>query len=100
MCCEVMDSYGLPMEVYGATPLEAWLKQWKYVGCNGHSLQNINSKSCGHYALFFSQSPSERLYHVRFFESVFKTRLFDEWPCRGSNVKIVDCKRKRVARRL
>ena len=46
---EVMDSYGLPLEFYGAK----LLKKWKYVVSNGQSLQNVNSKSCGHYALFF-----------------------------------------------
>ena len=51
--CEVMDSYALPIEVYGAQPLEDWLKRWKYVVSNGQSLQNVNSKSCGHYALMF-----------------------------------------------
>ena len=51
--CEVMDSYALPIEVYGAQPLEDWLKKWKYVVSNGQSLQNVNSKSCGHYALMF-----------------------------------------------
>lgn len=30
--CEVMDSYGLPVENYGAKPLEEWrLNQWKFV---------------------------------------------------------------------
>ena len=53
--CEVMDSYALPIEFYKATPLETWLKRWKYVVSNGKSLQSIdsNTKSCGHYALFF-----------------------------------------------
>lgn len=35
--CKVMDSYGLPIEIYGVKPLEAWLKQWKYVVSNGQS---------------------------------------------------------------
>ena len=39
---EVMDSYGLPLTLYGAQPLEAWLKRWKYVVSNGQSLQNVN----------------------------------------------------------
>ena len=27
--CEVMDSYGLPVEIYEAKPLEIWLKRWQ-----------------------------------------------------------------------
>ena len=59
--CEVMDSYGLPIEIYGAKPLEAWLRQWKFVVSNGQSIQKVNSKSCGHYALFFIKAKA-RLY--------------------------------------
>jgi len=51
--CEVLDSYALPLETYEqAAPLRAWIVQhWKYVVTNGKSLQAINSKSCGDYAL-------------------------------------------------
>ena len=51
--CEVMDSYGLPVEIYEAKPLEIWLKRWPTIVANGQSLQNVDSNSCGHYALFF-----------------------------------------------
>ena len=53
--CEVMDSYGLPLDTYPqAQPLRDWLrKHWKYVVTNGTSLQGLHSQACGHYALMF-----------------------------------------------
>ena len=53
--CEVLDSYALPLEMYEqATPLREWIvKHWKYVVTNGKSLQAVNSKSCGDYALLY-----------------------------------------------
>ena len=53
--CEVLDSYALPLERYEqATPLREWIvKHWKYVVTNGKSLQAVNSKSCGDYALLY-----------------------------------------------
>ena len=68
--CEVMDSYALPINVYGAKPLEDWLKQWKYVVSNGQSLQNVDSKSCGHYALMFLKAKA-RGYSMSDFLSQF-----------------------------
>ena len=51
--CEALDSYALPLEMYQqATPLREWIvKHWKYVVTNGKSLQAVNSKSYGDYAL-------------------------------------------------
>ena len=48
-----MDSYALHLERYEqAAPLRDWIVQyWKYVVTNGKSLQALNSKSCGDYAL-------------------------------------------------
>ena len=53
--CEVLDSYALPLEMYEqATPLRDWVvRHWKYVVTNGKSLQAVNSKSCGDYALLY-----------------------------------------------
>ena len=53
--CEVLDSYALPLERYEqATPLREWIvKHWKYVVTNCKSLQAVNSKSCGDYALLY-----------------------------------------------
>ena len=52
--CEVMDSYASPLERYEqATPLRDWIvRHWKYAVTNGKSLQAVNSKSCGDYALY------------------------------------------------
>lgn len=53
--CEVMDSFALPLENYETTqPLQEWIvKHWKYHVTNGKSLQALNSKSCGDYALLY-----------------------------------------------
>ena len=53
--CEVLDSYALLLEKYEqATPLIEWMvKHWKYVVTNGKSLQAVNSKGCGDYALLY-----------------------------------------------
>ena len=52
---EVMDSYGLPLEVYGTTgPIAEWLhRHFKYQLHNGQSLQSLFSQSCGDYALMY-----------------------------------------------
>ena len=52
--CEVMDSFALTLEYYQAEPLNEWIvKHWKYIVTNTRSLQAMNSKSCGHYALMY-----------------------------------------------
>ena len=53
--CEIMDSYGLSLRVYGTTyHLEEWLgRHFKYQMHSGKSLQSIFSQSCGDYALMF-----------------------------------------------
>ncbi len=52
---EVMDSYGLLLEVYGTTdPIVEWLnRHFKYQMHNGQSLQSLFSQSCGDYALMY-----------------------------------------------
>ena len=51
--CEVMDSYGLPLEWYPYTqPLIDWITQhWKHWVHNGTTLQGLHSYACGHYCL-------------------------------------------------
>lgn len=50
--CEKMDSYGLPMEVYEATPIKRWMNEhWAIHQGNKQSLQAVNSETCGYYAL-------------------------------------------------
>ena len=52
--CEIMDSFGLPLERYGSRPLEAWLaRHWKVVDTNRVSLQALTSWTCGHYVLMY-----------------------------------------------
>ena len=53
--CEVMDSYGLPLDIYQTTqPLQEWLdRHWKRVVGNDKSLQSPYSQSCGAYALLY-----------------------------------------------
>ena len=52
---EILDSYGLSLEVYGTTdPLLEWLsRHFKYQLHNGQSLQSLFSQSCGDYALMY-----------------------------------------------
>ena len=52
---EVMDSYGLSLEVYGTTdPIMEWLnRHFKYQMHNGRSQQSLFSQSCGDYALMY-----------------------------------------------
>ena len=52
---EIMDSYGLSLEVYGtADPIVEWLsRHFKYQLHNGQSLQSLFSQSCGDYALMY-----------------------------------------------
>ena len=52
---EIMDSYGLSLEVYGTTdPLLEWLsRHFKYQLHNGQRLQSLFSQSCGDYALMY-----------------------------------------------
>jgi len=53
--CEIMDSYGLPLDTYGTSePIQAWLdRHFKYQIHHGKSLQSLFSQSCGDYALMF-----------------------------------------------
>lgn len=57
--CEIMDSYGLPLQYYQARPLERWTKKWKYIVSNGRALQSLTSKACGHYCLFYLKAKSK-----------------------------------------
>ena len=52
---EIMDSYGLSLEVYGTTdPIVEWLsRHFKYQLHNRQSLQSLFSQSCGDYALMY-----------------------------------------------
>ena len=51
--CEVFDSYGLLLSTYKNPQLQAWFKQWKEVITSDHTLQAMDTHTCGHYALVF-----------------------------------------------
>ena len=71
--CEVMDSFALPLENYETTqPLQEWIaKHWKYHVTNGKSLQALNSKSCGDYALLYLKEKARGRTLSDFFKTVF-----------------------------
>jgi len=71
--CEMMDSYGLPLEYYQANPLEKWTRQWKYVVLNRQTLQNVTSKACGHYCLFYLKAKA-RGYRMQDFVQLFSRK--------------------------
>lgn len=52
--CEVFDSYSLPLEVYGVDDVMDWMDEhWpNAVRCN-KTLQALNSRACGHYAILY-----------------------------------------------
>ena len=62
---EIMDSYGLSLEVYGtADPIVEWLnRHFKYQMHNGQSLQSLFSQSCGDYALMYLIDRAEGRHH-------------------------------------
>ena len=47
--CEIMDSYGLPVSMYEARDLQAWIAKKTLIGNNQH-IQAMNCAACGHYA--------------------------------------------------
>ena len=53
--CEVMDSYGLPLEWYRTTqPIIDWITtHWKHWVHNGTTLQGLHSYACGQYCLVY-----------------------------------------------
>ena len=55
--CESLDSCGLPMDTYGVPHVLEWI--WRYflvIHRNERSLQSLNIRACGHYALLFLQA--------------------------------------------
>lgn len=61
--CEIMDSYGLLLDVYGTTgPIMGFLnRHFKHQMHNAKSLQPLFSQSCGDYALMFLIDRAEGL---------------------------------------
>ena len=55
--CEVFDSYGLPLDVYGVPHILAWIeKHWPHARRCDRTLQAMNSRACGHYCLLYLQA--------------------------------------------
>ena len=57
--CEVFDGYGLPLSSYQYPKLQAWFTQWKEVITSDHTLQAMDSHTCGHYALLFLKAKAK-----------------------------------------
>ena len=90
--CEIMDSYGLPLDTYLTTrPLQRWMdRHWKYVVRNGQSLQSLYSQSCGDYALFFLIDRSEGRSMNEFFKRFDKHDYVHNDHLVGQMLKKVD----------
>ena len=84
--CEIMDSYGLPLETYKTKHVLQWLNaNWSVMERNSQSLQAINSATCGHYALRFlaerSQGRSLRQFLEQFkrHDYVYNDAMMARW---------------------
>ena len=52
--CEVFDSYGLPLDVYGVDNILEWLNEHCPDAVRSNkTLQAMNSRACGHYAILY-----------------------------------------------
>ena len=52
--CEVMDSYGLPLSWYSRSDAIDWIfDHFESINSNAKTLQEMNSQSCGQYALMY-----------------------------------------------
>ncbi|RMX43409.1 hypothetical protein pdam_00022675, partial [Pocillopora damicornis] len=52
--CEVFDSYGLPLNWYKPSDVVEWVfEKFETVSSNAMTLQEMNSQSCGQYALMY-----------------------------------------------
>ena len=70
--CEVMDSYGLPLKWYKPSDVVEWVfENFEIVRSNAMTLQEMNSQSCGQYALMYLKAKA-RGQSMQDFISVFK----------------------------
>lgn len=52
--CEIMDSYGLPLKWYRPSDVYEWVcEHFHQITGNAITLQEMNSQSCGQYALMY-----------------------------------------------
>ena len=52
-CCEVFDSFALPLKTYSNPSLQAWFKQWPTRMESNKPLQSLDTFTCGHYGTLF-----------------------------------------------
>ena len=70
--CEVMESYGLPLRWYKPSDVVEWVfENFEIVRSNATTLQEMNSQSCGQYALMYLKAKA-RGQSIQDFISVFK----------------------------
>ena len=72
--CEIMDSYGLPVSMYEARDLQAWIAKKTLIGNNQH-IQAMNCAACGHYALLYLKAKARGLSLQDFLEQ-FSSHVF------------------------
>ena len=70
--CEVFDSYGLPLNWYKPSDVVEWVfENFETVSSNAMTLQEMNSQSCGQYALMYLKA-KVRGQSIDDFRSLFK----------------------------
>ena len=70
--CEVFDSYRLPLNWYKPSDVVEWVfENFETVSSNAMTLQEMNSQSCGQYALMYSKAKA-RGQIIDDFRSLFK----------------------------
>ena len=70
--CEVFDSYGLPLNWYKPSDVVEWVfEKFETVSSNAMTLQEMNSQSCGQYALMYLKAKA-RGQIIDVFRSLFK----------------------------
>ena len=72
--CEIMDSYGLPVSMYEARDLQAWIAKKTLIG-NNQPIQAMNCAACGHYALLYLKAKARGLSLQDFLEQ-FSSHVF------------------------
>ena len=74
--CEVFDSYGLPLNWYKPSDVVEWVfEHFETVSSNAVTLYEMNSQSCGQYALMYLKAKA-RGQSIDDFRSLFKKGYF------------------------
>ena len=70
--CEIFDSYGLPLNWYKPSDVVEWVcEHFANINSNAVTLQEMNSQSCGQYALMYLKAKA-RGQSMQDFISLFK----------------------------